>query len=302
MLNTVSNKLQKLRPSIAPDKANKGRTKSVVGGETAHSSGRQKAYKAANRGHIAEKHKTWHTANRAHRNAQRRTWRAANSDTVNAKRKTWRATPAAAARRATQAAADREKRFEAARAWLRRHGHADKLLDPAAVEAECQRLLNQRHPELQDRNLWALMHDKNKDFAAYVGFTQQLEVKREAYAFLGTRGSRRRGGQRNRYILARGPADPATKRHFTALEAQKELGMQFKVVYESTVKVNAYAVEAALQNALRKIQLGRRLWRWEAMGQPELHKMPDKNLYKVFITFSFQVQAAIHDQKCIVQP
>ena len=78
--------------------------------------------------------------------------------------------------------------------------------------------------------------------------------------------------------------------------------MQFKVVYESTVKVNAYAVEAALQNALRKIQLGRRLWRWEAMGQPELHKMPDKNLYKVFITFSFQVQAAIQDKKCIVQP
>ena len=147
-----------------------------------------------------------------------------------------------------------------------------------------------------------LMHDQNTDFAAYFGFTEQLEVKREAYAFLSTRGSRRPGQPRNRHILARGPADPSTKRHFTALEAQKELGMQFKVVYESTVKVNAYAVEAALQNALRKIQLGRRLWRWEAMGQPELHKMPDKNLYKVFITFSFQVQAAIHDQKCIVQP
>ena len=61
-------------------------------------------------------------------------------------------------------------------------------------------------------------------------------------------------------------------------------------------------MEAALQNALKDIDLGRRLWRWEAMGQPEPDTMPDKLLYKVFITFSFVVQAAIKAQKCIVQP
>jgi hypothetical protein len=180
--------------------------------------------------------------------------------------------------------------------------HADQLLDPAAVEAVCQRLLQQRLPELQDRTILALMLDQHTDFAAYVGFTELTEVKREAYAFLSTRSSRRGSSLRDRYVLARGPEDPSIKRHFTALQAQKELGMQFKVVYQSAVKINALAVEAALQNAMMNIPLGRRLWRWEAMGQTKPDELPDVRLYKVFITFSFEVQAAIKAQKCIVQP
>jgi hypothetical protein len=66
--------------------------------------------------------------------------------------------------------------------------------------------------------------------------------------------------------------------------------MKFVVVYESEVKLNAFAVEEALQRALQHIPLGRRLWRHVAMGQKEPATEP------------FVVQAAIKANKCRVQP
>ena len=62
-------------------------------------------------------------------------------------------------------------------------------------------------------------------------------------------------------------------------------------------------MEDALQRALQHITLGRRLWRFPAMGQKEQATLPnDVNVYKVFITYSFEVQAAIKANKCIVIP
>ena len=37
-------------------------------------------------------------------------------------------------------------------------------------------------------------------------------------------------------------------------------------------------------------------------GQKGPAMLPADNVYKVFITYSFEVQAAINDNKCIVQP
>ena len=62
-------------------------------------------------------------------------------------------------------------------------------------------------------------------------------------------------------------------------------------------------MEDALQRALQHITLGRRLWRFPAMGQKEQATLPnDVNVYKVFITYSFEVQAVINANKCIVVP
>jgi len=108
---------------------------------------------------------------------------------------------------------------------------------------------------------------------------------------------------RNRHALARGPASTTSeKKHFTDKEAKTELGMEYVVVYESKIKINAFAVGDALQNMLQQIDLGRRLWRFPAMGQKEPATLPNVNVYKVFITYSFDVQAAIEANKCIVQP
>jgi hypothetical protein len=65
--------------------------------------------------------------------------------------------------------------------------------------------------------------------------------------------------------------------------------MDYLVVYQSSVKINAFAVEAALQRALHHIPLGRRLWRCVAMAQEEPDTLPGAALYKVFVTYSFVV-------------
>jgi len=124
---------------------------------------------------------------------------------------------------------------------------------------------------------------------------------------MGTRGAhlprrKERVQTRNRHVLAKGAESTSVKCFFTEVEAKKELGMEFVVVYDSDVKLNAFAVEEALQRALQHIPLGRRLWRHAAMGQKEPATLPDDNVYKVFITYSFVVQAAIKDNTCIVIP
>ena len=77
--------------------------------------------------------------------------------------------------------------------------------------------------------------------------------------------------------------------------------MDYLVVYQSSVKINAFAVEAALQRALHHIPLGRRLWRQVGMGQNKPDTLPGDVLYKVFFTYSFKVQAAIKSKTCIVR-
>ena len=170
-----------------------------------------------------------------------------------------------------------------------------------------QRILNQRLPEFDYRSLWDLMHNETIDSVSYVGFTALLDVAHEAFKFMGTHGAHiplLKDGtqQRNRHVLARGAANTTSEaKHFTDKEAKKELGLKYLVVYQSNIKINAFAVEDGLQTMLQHITLGRRLWRWVAMGQKEAATLPNEvNLYKVFITYSFDVQAAMEANKCIV--
>jgi hypothetical protein len=68
----------------------------------------------------------------------------------------------------------------------------------------------------------------------------------------------RRKEPRNRHVLAR-VAQNSERKHFKDKEAETVLGMKFVVVYKSSVKINAFAVEGALQRALQHIPLGRRV-------------------------------------------
>jgi len=205
-------------------------------------------------------------------------------------------------------AASKAERHEAARDRLKEKGHGDATLDPVEVSLECQRILLQRLTEFDNRSVWYLMHNETIDFASYFGFTALQDPAKEATKFLGRRGAhipvRVDGVQPlNRHVLARGAASTSERNHFTDDEAKKGLGMKYVVVYESNVKINAFAVEDALQTALQRFPLGRRLWRWVAMGQKEPATLPNEvNLYKVFITYSFEVQAAIEAKKGIVVP
>jgi hypothetical protein len=203
-------------------------------------------------------------------------------------------------------AAGKIARHEAAVDRLKEKGHGDDILEGPELELTWQRILNKPRPEFGNRSFSVLMHDEAIDFAGYIGETELLDVAREASKFMGTRGAHlppnKHGEQpRNRHVLAR-VAPNSEKKHFTDKEAKTELDMKFVVVYESDVKLNAFAVEGALQRALQHIPLGRRLWRWVAMGQKKQATLPAANVYKVFITYSFVVQAAIMNNTCIVRP
>ena len=69
-------------------------------------------------------------------------------------------------------------------------------------------------------------------------------------------------------------------------DAQTELGFTFFEVYASTLKINARAVENALQQRYqRPLLLGQRLWRCVDKGS-KYDTEVDGKLHKVFITFS----------------
>jgi hypothetical protein len=87
------------------------------------------------------------------------------------------------------------------------------------------------------------------------------------------------------------------KQHFTATQCIEELGMkcvQCVQVFFSELCFNACAMEDALQTSLQCYRLGTRLWREVAKDQKDRDKPPEEDVaYKVFITYSFDVQAAI---------
>jgi hypothetical protein len=77
--------------------------------------------------------------------------------------------------------------------------------------------------------------------------------------------------------------------------------MRHMQVYFSELKINAHFVEDALQNRLQCYPLSVRLWREVAKGQGEKAKKPKKGVvYKVFVTYSFGVHAAIKEGVCYV--
>ena len=122
----------------------------------------------------------------------------------------------------------------------------------------------------------------------YLGYTAQCLVD-EALRWLTQRGAswadadgnRVDDGSINRPVLLW--SDGST---ITMTDAQTKLGFTFFEVYSSTLKINARAVENALQARYqRTLPLGQRLWRSVDMGS-KYDKVVDGKLHKVFITFS----------------
>ena len=69
-------------------------------------------------------------------------------------------------------------------------------------------------------------------------------------------------------------------------DAQTKLGFTFFEVYSSTLKINARAVEKALQQRYQRLlPLRQRLWRCVDKGS-KYDTEVDGKLHKVFITFS----------------
>ena len=150
-------------------------------------------------------------------------------------------------------------------------------------------ILNQLHAELGGLSIRDIA--LNPKCSLYFGFTSVKAVA-EAYMFMG----------RTRCAVRRWRAKPGTTRmHYTPLDCREELGMKYLVVYDTDIKSNAFEVESALQQALHHLPLGRRLWRIVGMGQPNPNTFPDDARHKVFVTYSFKVQAGIENKTIIVQ-
>ena len=121
----------------------------------------------------------------------------------------------------------------------------------------------------------------------YIGYTAR-QLDEECLRWLTTRGARKQAEdgtfvdptKRNRPVLLWD--DGST---ITMGKARKELGFDRVEVYASTLKINARAVEDALQYRYQHLPLGIRLWRCPDKGS-KFDKVVDGKLHKVFITYS----------------
>ena len=205
-----------------------------------------------------------------------------------------------------QRAKIKQHRREQAKDLLKAKGHADKILSEEDVKQEVHNIMNTRREEFRGHSIMELVNNK-ADVSFYFGFTKQA-IEKEAYAWLGRRGAnikkRKRDGKipLNRPVLLRGDRTlPPEKQHFTPKEAREELGMKCVMLYLSELRMNSYNVEDALQRELKTLRLSQRLWREIAKGQKEAHQEPENDVaYKVFVTFAFDIQAAINAGVCRV--
>jgi hypothetical protein len=99
---------------------------------------------------------------------------------------------------------------------MTKNGHEGAILLPPEVDELCDELLSVLRPEFDDRSLYDITSDLETDFTFYFGFTEQLDVGKEAFEFAGNRGNRppkQDGTQpRSTHVLAR-VAQPGEKTH-----------------------------------------------------------------------------------------
>ena len=120
----------------------------------------------------------------------------------------------------------------------------------------------------------------------YIGYTAR-QLEEECLRWLTKRGASKQAedgtfvdpSKRNRPVLLM--HDGST---ITMGKARKELGFDRVEVYASTLKINARAVEDALQYRYQHLPLGIRLWRYPDKGS-KFDKVVDGKLHKVFITY-----------------
>ena len=135
----------------------------------------------------------------------------------------------------------------------------------------------------------------------YVGYTARC-LPDEALCWITERGSEKQDkngewsntGARNRPVLKW--ADGTCIR---MSEATTRLGFDYFEVYASTLKINARAVERALQVLNQALPLGIRLWRCPDMGS-KFDKEIDGHLHKVFITVSPHIGDMVHKGEIMI--
>ena len=129
----------------------------------------------------------------------------------------------------------------------------------------------------------------------YVGYTGQ-GLEDEALRWLTLRGNEKldevtgeytTSGTRNRPVLLY--PDGST---ISMTKAETHLGFAYFEVYASTLKINARAVEKALQVLKMALPLGRRLWRCADKGS-KFDKEIDGKVHKVYITISPRIGSLI---------
>ena len=138
-------------------------------------------------------------------------------------------------------------------------------------------------------------------WGVYFGYTARL-LEEEALRWLTTRGASWQDAdgnfidpsKRNRPVLLW--PDSTT---ITMQQAEEELGFQYVEVYASTLKINARAVEDALQVRYQHLPLGQRLWRCADKGS-KYDKEIDGKLHRVFITCSPKLGQMFAEQKIMI--
>ena len=142
----------------------------------------------------------------------------------------------------------------------------------------------------------------NPNFTFYFGETMQ-ELTREDLRFLTARGAnipdnQAYKGKRNRPVIVKEGG-----RTIKMKEAREEYGFRSQVVFESAILLDASRVEDALQTKFHNLPLGyRRLWRRIAKGKNwSKDDVEEKEVYKVFVTFSMKVRGMIDAGKLIIQ-
>ena len=81
--------------------------------------------------------------------------------------------------------------------------------------------------------------------------------------------------------------------------AREEFGFRSFVVFKDLLHCNASRIEDKLQGLYQELPLGKRLWRCRGKGAKYLkHK---KGVHKVFVTFSFEVQKSLRNNKLKLQ-
>ena len=181
--------------------------------------------------------------------------------------------------------------FEVAKMILRKSASA--IIPPPILKVLAKAIGIDELSQLDDFTLNGILLRTAASF--YVGYTGRC-LKDEALRWLTERGLEKQDengdfsntGARNRPVLIW-----ANDNCIKMSEAKTRLGFDYFEVYASTLKINARAVENALQVLNQALPLGIRLWRCPDKGS-KFDKKIDGNLHKVYITVSPHIGDMVH--------
>ena len=187
-----------------------------------------------------------------------------------------------------------------AEAYLIEHGRTGILSDKLRMEI-VMRIATDR--SLFDGHIDKRLHGKSLDdlfndptFSGYLGETGRSLIE-EAYGWLTERGG---------LLHASGKCRPVLRwKHgyklITADDAQTMLGFNSVFLWKNDEKPNTTFVEDRLQGRYHELGLPSRLHRQVGMGDNGFYTEPEEvKLHKVYLTYSFDVKAAIDDDVVVV--